>query len=461
MRDGRRTTTTLAGVLLAGTAVLNVPAVAQSREIGPLVLVTGADLSYGGIRRQLIDYWNEQDGHEDKQVEVVELSARADLQRAQMLAAAQAGDSSYDLFNLDLTWTAEFAENEAIQPLEEDLLGPDDFYESTIDSARYRRHEADTEQLWAVPFNTDVGLLFYRKDLLDAAGVRPPRSWQDMADALARVREHLIATTGKSSSLDAAYTSQLQQYDGLTVNAVESAGAEGEDLTTLTGVSHGLRALTDNFQAEDMILPESTTFDESGSLQAFRDGRVLFMRNWPFAYNVLAADPLFPPDALGVTRLPTAGDKPSRAALGGQNLAVAKASTKPELAREFVKFLTSPASQQCLFERGGLVAARKGVYDPTAPTHKECFLPPPPAAGGGDDEENMLDEAPDALTALGASLTDAVLRPETPFYSQVTDVIQRDVATMLTMAENNEPQEEIDSIGTKLSAKIQDALEGR
>lgn len=448
----------LAGVLLAGTAVLNVPAAAQPRETGPLVLVTGADLSYGGIRRQLIDYWNE---HEDQQVEVVELPARADLQRAQMLAAAQAGDTSYDVFNLDLTWTAEFAENGAIQPLEEDLLGPDDFFESTIDSVRYHRHGADTEQLWAVPFNTDVGLLFYRKDLLDAAGVRPPRSWQDMVDALARVRAHLVDTTGKSPSLEAAYTSQLQQYEGLTVNAVEAAAAQGEDLSTLSGASRGLRTLANNFHVQDGILPETTTFDESGSLQAFRDGRVLFMRNWPFAYNVLAADPLFPPGAIGVTRLPTTGDKPSHAALGGQNLAVAAHSAKPGLARKLVSFLTSPASQQCLFERGGLVAARSGVYTSTAPTHKECFLPPPPTGGDGDDDEIMLYEAPDALAALGASLTEAVLRPETPYYSQVTDVIQRDLTTMLTMAKNDEPQGKIDDIGNKLPAKIQKALDGR
>jgi multiple sugar transport system substrate-binding protein len=312
-----------------------------------------------------------------------------------------------------------------------------------------------------VPFNTDVGLLFYRKDLLDAAGVRPPRSWQDMVDALARVRAHLVETTGKSPSLEAAYTSQLQQYEGLTVNAVEAAVAEGEDLTALTGASRGLRALADNFLAEDGILPDSTTFDESGSLQAFRDGRVLFMRNWPFAYNVLAADPLFPPGAIGVTRLPTTGGKPSHAVLGGQNLAVAAHSTKPGLARKLVEFLTSPASQQCLFERGGLVAARSGVYSSIAPTHQDCFLPPPPTGGAGDGDEITLYEAQDALTALGASLTQAVLRPETPYYSQVTDVIQRDVTTMLTTAKSNEPEGEIDDIGNELPARIQDALNGR
>jgi multiple sugar transport system substrate-binding protein len=449
----------LAGVLLAGTAVLNLPATAQPAETGPLVLVTGADLSYGGIRRQLIDYWNK---HEEPRVEVVELPARADLQRAQMLAAAQAGDTSYDVFNLDLTWTAEFAENGAIQPLEEGLLDPDDFYETTIDSVRYRRHGADTEQLWAVPFNTDVGLLFYRKDLLDAAGVGPPRSWQDMTDALADVRAHLVRTDGESPSLDAAYTTQLHQYEGLTVNAVEAAAAAGEDLTALSGASSGLRALVANFQAEDGILPESTTFDESGSLQAFRDGRVLFMRNWPFAYNVLAADPSLPPDAVGVTRLPAmTGDRPAPAALGGQNLAVAAHSTKPALARKLVAFLTSPASQQCLFERGGLVAARTGVYTTIAPTHESCFLPSPPAGGAGDGEAITLSTAPDAPSALGAALTDAVLRPETPYYSQLTDVIQSGTSAMLAAATSDEPQEDIDAIADALPAKIEEALHGR
>jgi hypothetical protein len=131
------------------------------------------------------------------------------------------------------------------------------------------------------------------------------------------------------------------------------------------------------------------------------------------------------------------------------------------LARELIKFLTSPASQQCLLERGGLVAARRGVYDLTASTHARCFLEAPPTEGGSEEDGTTLYKAEDALAALGASLEHAVLRPKTPYYSQLSDVIQGDVSNMLATAKKNGPREHIDTIADRMPARIQDALGGR
>jgi multiple sugar transport system substrate-binding protein len=424
-----RSARSVAGVLVC-MIVLTTPVAAQPAvpipESGPITLVTGLDLSSDGIRRQLIGKWNHD--HPNTPVNVVELPSTADLQRAQMLAAEQAGDPGYDVLNLDLTWTAEFAENGAIRPLDESVLtASNDFFDKVLESVRYQRQGSDRIELWAVPFNTDVGLLYYRKDLL-GAGAPNAWTWQAMADARNRINP------GKP-----VYTSQLKRFEGLTVNAVEAAAAAGEDLTKLTSESHGLLALASHVR-DGTILPDSTTFDETGSLRAFRDGAVLFMRNWPYAYNVLTSDPDLPPGAIGVARLPRlTDDRPAPAVLGGQNLAIAAHSTRPQLARELIEFLTSPVSEQCLLERGGLAATRRAVYDPAK--HPVCDLPQPSNGSGRSEGKPTatLYTSPEAMTALTSSLGDATLRPRTPYYSRTTDVIQFVVSDILTTAAGTDP----------------------
>ncbi|GAB3874641.1 hypothetical protein GCM10029964_016980 [Kibdelosporangium lantanae] len=207
------------------------------------------------------------------------------------------------------------------------------------------------------------------------------------------------------------FTTQLKRYEGLTVNVVEASASQNEDLSG----SGGLLALAAGLR-DGTILPESTTYDEAGALEAFRGDNAMFMRNWPYAYDVMASDMLDFPKKVGVTRLPWP------AVLGGQNLAVARNSTKPRLARELIEFLTSPNSEQCLLERGGLAAARKRVY---TSGHLTCQLGQASATGPAEGKPApTLYETPDAMKVLNDSLNTAILRPVTPYYSQTTEVIQ-------------------------------------
>ena len=57
-------------------------------------------------------------------------------------------------------------------------------------------------------------------------------------------------------------------------------------------------------------------FDEAASTRQFREGRTLFMRNWPIAFRDLDGDPEHRVP-FGVIALPE-----NSGALGGQNLAV-------------------------------------------------------------------------------------------------------------------------------------------
>ncbi|MFE5538224.1 extracellular solute-binding protein [Streptomyces sp. NPDC056519] len=71
------------------------------------------------------------------------------------------------MVNLDVTWVAEFAAAGLVQPLPDRLVDDDDV-KSVAGTARWG------EKLYSVPFNSDVGLLFYRRDHLTSAGVTNP-----------------------------------------------------------------------------------------------------------------------------------------------------------------------------------------------------------------------------------------------------------------------------------------------
>jgi maltose-binding protein MalE len=100
---------------------------------------------------------------------MVELPEIADAQRSEMLARAQAGGGGVDVYNLDVTWTAEFAAAGHLQRLDESRVRTGDFLPGPLSTCRY------DDRLWALPFNTDVGLLYFTTTLVDALGAARTR----------------------------------------------------------------------------------------------------------------------------------------------------------------------------------------------------------------------------------------------------------------------------------------------
>jgi multiple sugar transport system substrate-binding protein len=108
-----------------------------------------------------------------------------------------------------------------------------------------------------------------------------------------------------------------------------------------------------------VIHPQAMDHDETDSMNVFGQRQVTFMRNWPVAYRnlqTLSSDDANQPPFFKITRLP------GKSVLGGQNLAISSKSGEPKAARALIEFLTSPRSQQILFERGGFAATRELVY---------------------------------------------------------------------------------------------------
>jgi multiple sugar transport system substrate-binding protein len=319
-------------------------------EPGDLIILSGRDDGQGNQRQALVDEWNAL--HPNNQAHIETISAVADAQRSEMVARAQGKRGKVDIYNLDVTWTAEFASAGYIRPLDEDRLDTSGFLKAPLDTCRYE------DELWALPFNTDAGLLYYRSNLVS----KPPTTWPQL---VATVQDVL----SRDGAPAAGYAAQLGDYEGLTVNALEAIWAAGGDVVDARGrvvidspeAQAGLTRLATGLAATtpQVILRDSTQFDETATTQAFGAGKVLFMRNWPVAHRAL--DPPSGSDAAPAVPFQVA-KLPGPSVLGGQNLAIAKDSSHPRAAQKLIEFLTGERSQQILFEHGGFAATREIVY---------------------------------------------------------------------------------------------------
>ncbi|MFJ3904006.1 ABC transporter substrate-binding protein [Streptomyces sp. NPDC090025] len=405
----------VAAVLLTGCSdAARRPAPAPDGR-GPLTFVTAGDLTH--YLAPLVDAWNRD--HRAEPVTLVELPDTADETRAQMLSELRSGSSRFDVLNIDVAWTSEFAAAGLVRPLDPGRFELDAFLRPVVDTATFEG------RLYAVPYVTNAGLLYYRADVLEAAGERPPRTWAE----LARQARTLAPRHGL-----AGYAGQFLPYEGLTVNlteAIQSAGGTVlRDDGTRVGVDSdaaraGLEFLADGLR-EGWIPAEALRYNEEESRAAFEAGRLLFLRNWPYVYTDANGTGSKVAGRFGAVPLPGL-DGPGTSVLGGSNLAVSARSRHPATAADFLAYLTSEPVQRTVLTRGSLPPVRASLYDDPGLVASHPYLP-----------------------ILRQSVLAAVPRPKSARYEQVSLAVQAVGQDLL--ARRATPEEAVRRLARELAA---------
>jgi multiple sugar transport system substrate-binding protein len=352
---------------------------------GPITYVQGKDNS--NVVRPLIDKWNA--AHPNEKVTFKEQTDQADQQHDDLVQHFQAKDPGYDVASVDVVWTAEFAAKGWLQPLKDKMaLDTSAMLKPTVDAASYKG------TLYAAPESSDGGILYYRKDLVPT----PPKTWDEMMS---------MCSIAKTNNIG-CYSGQFKKYEGLTVNASEAINSAGGAVLDANGKPNlltaeakaGMANLTKAYANGD-IPKEAITFQEEESRQAFQDGKLLFLRNWPYVYNLATTEGSSKvKDVLGMTALP-GKDGPGASSLGGHSAAVSVYSKNKATALDFLKFLTTEETQKFFATQGSLAPVIGTLYDDKELVAKLPYLP-----------------------VLKTSIENAVPRPVTPFYPAVTKAIQ-------------------------------------
>ncbi|HEX6537146.1 MAG TPA: ABC transporter substrate-binding protein [Gemmatimonadaceae bacterium] len=298
-----------------------------------------------------------------------------------------------DVLQLDVIWTAEFAAAGWIRPLVAYHPVTRDFFPATIEANSWN------DTLYAIPWYADVGMLYFRSDLLP----RAPRSM----DELMAVTEPARRERGGPSY---GIVWQGARYEGLVTVFLEYLGGFGgrivdDDGRVVVDSPAGVRALS--VMAEQLrsgrAPREMVTWHEEEARFAFQNGDAILMRNWPYAYPLLADSARSRvAGRVGVAVMPAAPGGSPTAALGGSELAINARSDAPDSAWALVAYLTAPAQ---MLER-----ATVGGYFPTRPA---LF----------DDPRLRAALSIPADTARSI-VAHSRPRPVTPIYSQLSDLLQ-------------------------------------
>jgi multiple sugar transport system substrate-binding protein len=388
-------------------------------KTGPINYVQGKDTS--GNVQKVIDKWNAL--HADQKVTLIELSDQADQQRASMITNAQSkGASNYDVLSVDVVWTAEFAANGYLAPLPT-TLDTTGYLKAAVDSGTY------FNKLYAFPSTSDGALLYYRKDLLDAAGLKVPTTWADMKSACATIK--------KTTPTIDCYGGQFQKYEGLTCNFAEminSAGGaflddKGAPTVNTDAAVAGVQWAVDAFK--DGTIPKAAlTWQEEQSRQAFQDGKLVFLRNWPYVYSLANKTDGSSKIAGKFQVAPIPGlSGPGVSTLGGHNMGISTYSQNKGTALAFIQWWNTAENQKA-----------NTISTSNAPTWTALYT------------DADLTSQFQYLPVLKASIDKAQARPKAVKYGDVTLAIQD--AAYNALNGTTAPKAAMDDLQTKLTALV-------
>jgi multiple sugar transport system substrate-binding protein len=376
----------------------------STNGIGPITFAIGKDNP--GWLQGVITGWNKQ--NPNQKVTLLLLPEASNDQLAQLVANLQAKSDEYDVIDMDVIWTAEFASNGWIIPLPESQFPLGDFLKPAVDTAMYQG------RLYAVPDYSNADLLYYRKDILAKAGKQPPRTWAQL--------QQLAETVAPKYGLD-GYAGTFAPYEGLTVNfaeAVQSAGGailspEGTKVTVNSARAlAGLEFLVNGFQ-QGWIPKVTLTYEEESAQQAFEGGKFLFLDNWPDVYGALSApgphNQVY--GKFGVAALPGPNGTGS-SSLGGANLAISAYSQHQRTALNFIKYMTDLANERQMLEQGSFPPVWTQLYTDKRLIRSYPYLPVLEQAINSAQPRPAITNYDQASLAISSTVYEALTRQEKP-----------------------------------------------
>ena len=283
------------------------------------------------------------------------------------------GSADGDVYAIDIVWPAIFSGY--AEDLRTAAIGTQEMLPTLI------QNDTIKGKLVAIPYFTEVSLLFYRRDLLSKYHFPlPPVTWNEL-EQQARAIQNGERSQGTNSFW--GFLWQGAPSEALTCNALEWQISQGGG--PLINPDGTLGIQQDQFVGAlqrargwiNTISPADVTSQlEDDSLRQWKQGEAAFMRNWPYAYPESMSPGSLVRNQVGVTVLPKGNGPGGRHSdvLGGFQLMVSKTSKNKNAAIELIKFLTSPEIQRVNAVTRGYLPTRRALYDDPAVLQAHPFI---------------------------------------------------------------------------------------
>ena len=315
------------------------------------------------------------------------------------------GAADFDVVSMDVIWAPEFARAGWVMDLTAKGADVKDFFPGPMRAVSFEG------KLVALPWFMDSGLLYYRKDLLEKHGLEPPETFDDLVKAA-----RTVIDAEKDADLK-GFVWQGKQYEGLVCVALEFLwgnggrviGADGACALGRPEAAESLRFMRDLI-VEHKVSPEFvTTFDEEAARHSFGNGTAVFMRNWPYCWNLFQQEGSKVKGKVGCTVVPHFEGHESAGTLGGWQLGVNVNTKHPDAAWKLVEFMTGPEAQKALAVELGFAPSRRSVYRDPEVMEKQPFI-----------------------AGLEDVMAHAFPRPVTPFYPMISQVLQTEFSAAVS-----------------------------
>lgn len=267
-----------------------------------------------------------------------------------------------DIFSVDQIWVPRFAK--FVEPLSNyfSTLERNDIIPYALESCFYKG------QLVAVPLYLDIGIMYYRKDLLEKlpdyknikAQLDNSMTWEGFIQLGQRMRSNRF------------YLFQAEAYEGLMCSFVELIKSQNSDIAIDSKIklntpeaNKSLRLLVDLVNKYQLSPSEICNYKEFDTYRYFVDSGGIFVRGWPgfsYWYEEKYSDRDFL-NKISVAPLPHFKNGTKKSIVGGWNLMISKYSSKKSEAVEFIKFLIKEDIQKKFYELGGYLPINKKIYE--------------------------------------------------------------------------------------------------
>lgn len=360
---------------------------------------------------QEVDFWekviDDFNKERNSNLILVRQPTYTDQRKQSLIISLEGKQSDPDLFLMDVIWISQFIQSDWLEELDhyahENRFDTSPFFERVLNLV-----DKFDDNLYALPVFMDVALLYYRTDLVD----KPPVTWTQLKNQSIEIQKE----QRKENKNFNGFIWQGAQYEGLVCSFLEFIASNGGSI--LQGDSIIINSKQNEEALEFMqdlihkykISPENTYTEmkEEEVRREFQKGNALFERNWTYAWRSHNSDNSNVKGKVGMTILPHFNDHGSVSTLGGWHIGISKYSDKKEKAWQFIQYVTSYDVQKEMVLDIGWNPGRKDVY-----------------------KDEKLNRKLPHLQTLEYIFINTVARPTIPYYSSISEIIQRNVNNCL------------------------------
>ncbi|NIE51937.1 MULTISPECIES: extracellular solute-binding protein [Pantoea] len=342
-----------------------------------------------------------QTAHPDVQVnlEFVPYEALHD----KIVAARGAGGNGYDVVLFDAIWPAEFSKFDLLQDVSSRISADEKekIFPGAMNTVVFKG------KTLGMPWILDTKYLYYNKAMLEKAGIKDlPQTWQQVLDDARIIKQKnivkypLVWSWSQAEALVCDYTTLVSGFGGKFYN--------NGKLDFSTPASLQAVKLMKSSLDEGLTNPASREYLEEDVRKAFSNGDAAFALNWTYMYN-MANDAKQSKVAGQVGIMPAPGDAPNRfgAVNGSMGLGIAKGSSHPDQAWQYISYMTSQPVQN-KYATLSLPIWKSSYQDPAVSKNQESLI-----------------------AAADKSLNVMLSRPETADYSRLSNTLQQQLQQVL------------------------------